>query len=89
MRKRAQLSVRVGELLERHLRELAQRKGISLNKAALLLMKKGAGLSDATESGSAIGNALDRFIGSWSEAEERKVLEGIAQFETVDESQAV
>jgi hypothetical protein len=82
-----QLSLRgFDKHLERHLRDLAKREGISLNKAALMLMKKGAGLSDATQSSSAIGNALDHFIGSWSEAEEREVLEGIAQFETVDES---
>jgi hypothetical protein len=82
-----QLSLRgFDKQLERRIRELAKREGLSLNKAALMLMMKGAGLSDATESSSAIGNALDHFIGSWSEAEERKVLEGIAQFETVDES---
>ena len=76
--------MRVDERLEPHLKELAQRKGISLNKAALILMKKGAGLSDPTEPSSMIGNALDHFIGSWSVAEEREVLEGIAQVETVD-----
>ena len=82
-----QLSLRgFDKHLEQHLRELAKREGISLNKAALILMKKGAGLSDETESSTAIGNALDHFIGSWSEEEERKVLEGIAMFETVDES---
>jgi len=82
-----QLSLRgFDKQLERHLRELAKREGISLNKAALILMKKGAGLSETTESSTAIGSALDHFIGSWSEAEEQKVLEGIAIFETVDES---
>jgi hypothetical protein len=82
-----QLSLRgFDQHLEQHLRELAKREGISLNKAALMLMKKGAGLSDEPGSSTAIGNALDRFIGSWSEEEERDVLEGIAMFETVDES---
>jgi hypothetical protein len=32
--------VSVDERLEHHLRELAKREGISLNKASLLLMKK-------------------------------------------------
>ena len=83
----AQLSLRgFDKHLEQHLRDLAKREGISLNKAALKLMKKGAGLSDEPASSTAIGNALDRFIGSWSEDEERDVLEGIAMFETVDES---
>jgi len=76
----------IDERLERHLSELAKREGISLNRAALMLMKKGARLSDPTKCSSAIGNALDRFIGSWSEEEEREVLEGIDLFETVDES---
>jgi hypothetical protein len=82
-----QLSLRgFDKQLERHLRELAKREGISLNKAALMLMKRGAGLTDSAESSAVVGNALDRFIGSWPESEERKVLEGIAIFETVDES---
>jgi len=33
-----------------------------------------------------IGDALDRFIGGWSKAEERRLLKAIAIFETVDKT---
>jgi len=33
-----------------------------------------------------VGDALDRFIGRWSKAEERRFLEAIAIFETVDKT---
>ncbi len=33
-----------------------------------------------------IGNALDGFIGDWSEAEERAFLDEVAVFEQIDES---
>ncbi len=33
-----------------------------------------------------IGNALDEFIGDWSEAEEREFLDEVAVFEQIDES---
>ena len=72
--------------LERRIRELARREGVSLNKAALLLLRRGAGLVEAGPSSAAIGDALDRFIGSWSPAEERRLLQSIAAFETVDEA---
>ena len=70
--------------LERRIRELARREGISLNKAALLLLRRGAGLVESEESSAAIGNALDPFIGRWSAAEERRILKSIAACETVD-----
>lgn len=72
--------------LERRLRELARREGLSLNKAALLLMKKGAGLAEPAQPSTAVGDALDRFIGRWSEDEEQQLLESIAPCEVVDES---
>ena len=61
--------------LERRIRELARREGLSLNKAALLLLRRGAGLVESEQSSSAIGDALDQFIGRWSAAEERRLLE--------------
>ena len=72
--------------LERRIRELARREGVSLNKAALLLLRRGAGLVEGGPSAAAIGDALDRFIGSWSAADEKRILESIAAFETVDEA---
>ena len=82
-----QLSLRgLDKELERRIRELARREGVSLNKAALMLLRKGAGLMDPIESSTPVGDALDLFIGSWSEAEERRILGGIAPLEAVDET---
>lgn len=82
-----QLSLRGFEKeLERKLRNVARRERVSLNKAALLLMRRGAGLSEAGASPTAVGDALDRFIGRWSEADEKRVLESIAPCEAVDEA---
>lgn len=82
-----QLSLRgFDKELARRIRELARREHISLNRAALLLMRRGAGLVESERSSSAVGDALDRFIGRWSAADEKRLLAGIAACETVDET---
>ena len=70
--------------LERLLRLEARNAGVSLNQAALRLLRRGAGLGDASGS-AAVGDALDRFIGTWSASEERELLEAVAVFDRVDE----
>lgn len=79
------------EALRLRLEELARKHSISLNKAALLLMRRGAGLAATGLSldptvGSVppIGGGLDRFIGVWSAAEERDFLESIASSRQLD-----
>lgn len=77
-----QLSLRgFDEELERRIRDLARREHISLNKAALLLMRRGAGLVDPAPSEAIVGDALDRFIGRWSTADEKRLLDSISPFE--------
>jgi hypothetical protein len=62
-----QLTLRgIDEVLEQKIKSLALEKNISLNKAALLLIKKGAGLN-AEPKTNVVGNSLNAFIGSWSE----------------------
>lgn len=83
-----QLSLRgFDKELARRIRELARREHISLNKAALLLMRRGAGLLESeSSSAAAVGDALDRFVGRWSAADEKHLLHSIAACETVDEA---
>jgi hypothetical protein len=82
-----QLTIRGFEKeLQRKLEELARREDLSLNKAALELMRRGAGLEPGTPDPSVVGDRLDAFIGSWSGARERELLDAISPFETVDES---
>ena len=70
--------------LEQRLRELADELQISLNRAALLLMRRGAGLADARRPASEVGGALDSFIGVWSEEQEAELLESVEPFEQID-----
>jgi len=82
-----QLSLRgFDKELARRIRELARREHVSLNKAALLLMRRGAGLLDPVPSETTVGDALDGFIGRWSSADEKRLLRSIAALETVDEA---
>lgn len=80
-----QLTVRgYGEDLEKVLRAVARERGVSLNRAAVLLMKKGAGIAPDT-SPNVVGSALDHFIGTWSPAEEQEVLDTIRSCDQLDE----
>ena len=79
-----QLSIRgFDKELVRRIRALARQEGISLNRAAIQILRRGAGLVDP-QSAATIGDALDSFIGSWSAADERAVLDSIATVAQVD-----
>ncbi|WP_420621239.1 hypothetical protein [Candidatus Poriferisodalis sp.] len=71
---------------EAAMRRLAQREGVSLNKAALRLLRKGAGLSDDAERTDMVGTSLDHLIGSWTPTEADEIDRALADFETVDEA---
>jgi plasmid stability protein len=70
--------------LERRLRDEARRRGLSLNRAALALLRRGAGLEERPAS-NAVGSALDHLVGTWTEAESREFATATAVFERVDE----
>ncbi len=81
-----QLTVRgFDDELSARLRGLAQREGISLNQAALRLLRKGAGLDDDGRSPGPIGNSLDHLFGVWTQAEYEEFNKAIEEFETIDE----
>jgi hypothetical protein len=69
--------------LSREIDQLAQQEGISTNKAALRLLKRGAGLSAGGAKG--IGDSLDHLIGTWSKKEAADLLSSITACEQVDE----
>ena len=82
-----QLTVRgFGDELGESIRRLAQREGISLNQAALKLLRKGAGLPDSQGNEKAIGDSLDDLFGTWSPEEAEAFNAALEVFETVDES---
>lgn len=70
--------------LERRLRELARRNGTSLNKAALQLMRRGAGLEAGQPPRRAPGAALRRLAGRMSAADARAIERAVARQRKAD-----
>jgi len=81
-----QLTIRgFDEQLEKYLRKLAAERQISLNRAALTLMRRGAGLTQQRrDSPDRIGTGLDRFIGVWSDEDESELRRALEPFEQID-----
>ena len=65
---------------------LADREGISLDQAALRLLRKGAGLTDGMGRAGTVGSSLDHLIGTWTEAEADAIDAALEDFETIDEA---
>lgn len=81
-----QLSIRgFDKELERRLKEVARDKDISLNKAAILLLRRGAGLDETMRSTNVVGDSLDDLIGCWTREEEEDFLQSMEAFEGIDE----
>jgi hypothetical protein len=73
--------------LERRLREVAKARGVSLNQAALILLREGAGLDGPRRrANNVVGDSLDHLIGSWSRSEEGEFLRAISGLEEIDPS---
>lgn len=73
--------------LQRRIHEVAKREGISLNKAVLRLLRRGAGLEEPPGGDSnAIGSALDDLIGTWTDEESDELREHVEVFESIDEN---
>jgi hypothetical protein len=84
-----QLTVRGFESdLERRLRALARSERISLNEAALRLLRRGAGLERQPdlEPPEAVGSALDHLAGTWSEADVAEFAAAVRPTEQIDDS---
>jgi len=90
-----QLTIRgFDEQLEQRLRGLAESRQISLNRAAILLMRRGAGLAEpgtATRnapvpgaSEARVGHALDRFMGVWTAEEAAEFMHSIEWLDQID-----
>ena len=68
------------------LRRLATSEGISLNQAALKLLRKGAGVAEGSEGENRIGSSLDDSFGTWSTGDAEAFNAALDVFEKVDES---
>ena len=72
--------------LSASLRRLAKREGISLNQAALRLLRKGAGLGEGSGKRETVGDSFDLLIGSWTQSEADEMDAALKEFETIDEA---
>jgi hypothetical protein len=72
--------------LQKCLQAVAREERISLNRAAIMLLRKGAGLDEGRKPADTIGHALDEHVGTWTEQEEREFLDSIASCEAIDSS---
>ena len=80
-----QLTVRgFDKELERRLRQVAKERGVSLNQAALILLREGAGLGRDRRAAQVVGDSLDDLIGSWSADDQRAFHHAVEAFETID-----
>lgn len=80
-----QLTIRgFDDELRHRIEALAREREISLNRAAVLLIRRGAGLEHSRTRPHGIGDGLDEFIGSRSQAEEAKLLASIEAAEQVE-----
>ena len=82
-----QLTVRgFDDELAEHIRRLSKREGISLNQAALKLLRKGAGLSDPTRRADTVGPSLDHLIGTWTDEEAAAMDQALEDLEVINEA---
>lgn len=80
-----QLTIRYDDALAREIEDLAQREGISQDRAAVRLLRKGAHLDEPDSANQVIGDSLDWFIGSWTPEQAQELERAVADFEMVDE----
>ena len=79
-----QLTIRgFDEDLERAIRRLAEQEGISLNKAVMRLLRRGAGLGDGPAA-DVVGSSLDQLAGTWTDDDARDFEDVQRDFERVD-----
>ncbi len=72
--------------LERRIRQVARADGISLNRAVLKLLRRGAGLGSADADQDVVGDSLDHLIGTWTEEEGREFEEAVRDLDEIDPS---
>jgi hypothetical protein len=81
----SQLTIRCDPQLDEKIRELATREGISLNQAAIRLLRRGAGIDEPQAQIDVVGSSLDDLIGTWSDAEAEQMHSAEQAVEAIDE----
>lgn len=69
--------------LARRIREEAKARGVSLNQAAVGLLRQAAGLAPAARP-RCVGDSMKQLIGAWSQGEEADFRRAVRPLEEVD-----
>lgn len=74
----------LGKELESYLLHVAAEENLSMNQAAIRVLKRGAGLAERRGRSEKIGSALDEFAGTWSASKAKALLASMEHFESID-----
>ena len=81
-----QLTIRgFDEELSRRIRQLARREGMSLNRAVLTLLRRGAGLGTPAGDPDIVGDSLDHLIGTWTAEQAAEMDRALEDFGHIDD----
>ncbi len=81
-----QLTIRgFDDELANRIRQLANREAISLNRAVLRLLRRGAGLEERNSMPNVVGDSLDHLIGTWTKEEAAEMNRALEDFSRIDE----
>ena len=81
-----QLTIRgFDDELASRIRQLARREGISLNRAVLRLLRRGAGLGERSDNPAVVGDSLDHLIGTWTAEEAAELNRALNELSPIDE----
>lgn len=82
-----QLTIRgIDDELASRIRQLASQEGISLNRAVLKLLHRGAGLGEHRSGSNTVGGSLDHLIGTWTHEEAAEMDRALGDLSHVDEA---
>ena len=71
--------------LAAYVQDLARREGISLNRAVMRLLRRGAEL-DQGKADDVVGSSLDHLMGTWSTEEADRIDQALEDFSRIDEA---
>ena len=82
-----QLTIRgFDDELAHRIRQLASREGISLNRAVLKLLRRGAGLGERKGGSDTVGSSLDHLIGTWTHQEAVEMERALEDLSYIDDA---
>ena len=70
--------------LTTHIQDLARREGISLNRAVMRLLRRGADLDQGNAD--VVGSSLDHLMGTWPAEEADRIDRALEDFASIDEA---